>query len=198
MISDWCHVTKSSALESLLLLFRTNQVLWLCGQNSPYRSEHGVQQFDQSRKWIITEFIHSNSRIYRKFYWRKDGTGKIRYCINPFRTLLSLILNSFLASGDILLSADNHCKQFGPRSGPTDPNHLTIWWCSWNNFLKKLISKNPADDKKACKITQHANCKELNIIEYIYFTLLHTCMFGYIAKCICTYYLLNTLPFKPH
>ena len=50
--------------------------------------------------------------------------------INPFRTLLSLILNSFLASGDILLSAGNHFKQFGPRSGPTDPNHLTIWWCS--------------------------------------------------------------------
>ena len=132
--------------------------------------EHGVQQFDQSRKWIITEFIHSNSRIYRKFYWRKDGTGKIRYCINPFRTLLSLIANSFLVSGNILLSADIHFKQSGPRSGPTESNHLTIWWCSWNNFLKKLISKNPADDKKACK--NYPACK-LRRVKYYWIHIFH-------------------------
>ena len=35
-----------------------------------------------------------------------------------------------------LSSADNFCKQFGPRSGPTtvgpdlDPNCLTFWWHS--------------------------------------------------------------------
>ena len=33
-----------------------------------------------------------------------------------FKLILSL--NSLLASGD-LSSADNFCKQFGPRSGPT-------------------------------------------------------------------------------
>ena len=34
-----------------------------------------------------------------------------------------------------------------------DPN----WWYSWKIFLKKLILyKKSTDDKKVCKITQHA------------------------------------------
>ena len=43
----------------------------------------------------------------------------------------------------LVSSADNLCKQFGPRSGPTkcradlDSNCLTLWWCSWNIFLEK-------------------------------------------------------------
>ena len=31
-----------------------------------------------------------------------------------------IIINSSHASGDFLSSADNLCKQFGPRSGPTE------------------------------------------------------------------------------
>ena len=44
-------------------------------------------------------------------------------------------------------SADYFCKQFGPRSGPTnvgpdlDPNCLTIGWYSRKNCLKKWILK---------------------------------------------------------
>ena len=38
-----------------------------------------------------------------------------------------------------------------------DANCLTLWWYSWKSFLKKLIFKKiTTDDKKACKITQHA------------------------------------------
>ena len=38
-------------------------------------------------------------------------------------------------------SADNLCKQFGPRSD-LDPNCLKLWWYSWNNFSKMLNLKN--------------------------------------------------------
>ena len=44
-------------------------------------------------------------------------------------------------------SADNLCKQFGPRSGSTerlDPNCVS-------HFLKKLMSKKSGDDKENMK-----------------------------------------------
>ena len=60
-------------------------------------------------------------------------------------------------------TADNLSKQFGPRSGPTyvgpdlDPNHLTLWWYFRIYFFwKSWFWKKSEDDKKACKITQHA------------------------------------------
>ena len=49
-------------------------------------------------------------------------------------------------------SADNLCKQFGPRAGLTKcqacsgSNCLTLWWYSWKNFLKMLILKISADN----------------------------------------------------
>ena len=45
----------------------------------------------------------------------------------------------------LVLSADNFCKQFEPRSdrqnfGPDlDPNYFTLLWYSWKYFTKKLI-----------------------------------------------------------
>ena len=49
-------------------------------------------------------------------------------------------------------SADNLCKQFASRSGPTNSDGIIKRnvWKSW--FWKK----KSADDKKACKITQKA------------------------------------------
>ena len=62
-----------------------------------------------------------------------------------------------------MLSADDLCRQFGPRSGrpsvkpDLDPNCLSLWWYSWENFSKKLIlKKKTADVTKAWKITQDA------------------------------------------
>ena len=68
-------------------------------------------------------------------------------------------------------SADNLCKQFGPRSGPTlcrawsgsklfdtlifDPNYLTPWY-SWKNFSKKLIWKKNQQTTNSMKIPQYA------------------------------------------
>ena len=51
------------------------------------------------------------------------------------------------SSCGLLSSADNLCKQCGPRSGrqnvgpDLDPNCLTLWWYSWKIFLKKFIKK---------------------------------------------------------
>ena len=75
-------------------------------------------------------------------------------------------LNSFLASHN-LSSADNLCKQFGPRSGQNvgpdlDPNCLTLWWYSWKNFLKMFILKKISRRQQSMK--NSPACKELNTI----------------------------------
>ena len=52
-------------------------------------------------------------------------------------------------------SADNLCEQLVPISGLTDPDCWTLWWYSLKYFfVEKVDFKKPADDKKACKITQ--------------------------------------------
>ena len=93
----------------------------------------------------------------------------MRFCsIMCWNILLSKVQTSITQDACHLLClqvlpADNLCKQFGPRSGPTysrsrsgsklfdtDSIHERIFWKSW--FWKKS-----ADDKKACKITQDAS-----------------------------------------
>ena len=64
--------------------------------------------------------------------------------------------NLLLTLGLLVSSADNLCKQLGPRSGPTVSGLIWIqavwhWWYSWKNFSKKLILKKSADDKKSMK-----------------------------------------------
>ena len=58
------------------------------------------------------------------------------------------------------LDPDQAQQNIGPD---LDPNSLTLWWYSWETFLnkvnlkkKKKKKKNSTNDKKACKITQHA------------------------------------------
>ena len=59
-----------------------------------------------------------------------------------------------------MLSDENLCKQFGPRSGLTkqnagpdlDPNCLTLWWYSRKNFSKKLILKKNSRQQKHEKL----------------------------------------------
>ena len=54
----------------------------------------------------------------------------------------------------LLLFVDNLCNSLDPdqdqkNAGPhLDPNHLTLWHCSWKNFMKKLILKKSTDDQK--------------------------------------------------
>ena len=73
---------------------------------------------------------------------------------------------SFLASCDILLFADNLCKQFGPKSGPTEcrswpgskPFDTLIVFLK-GFFVKKLILKKSADGDKNMK--NYPECPEL-------------------------------------
>ena len=51
-------------------------------------------------------------------------------------------------------SADNVCKQFGPRSGSKLFDILIVFLKDF--FQKVNFEKKTADDKKAGKITQHA------------------------------------------
>ena len=70
----------------------------------------------------------------------------------------------------LVLSADNFCKQFGPRLDLTCTENQA-WsgfkydWqsdgqYSWKRYLKLLIWKTSADDKKSWKISQHAKSEE--------------------------------------
>ena len=45
-----------------------------------------------------------------------------------------------------------------------DPNYLTLWYCSWKKFPKKLILKTSADE--AWKVTLHA--KTMHNLIYIF------------------------------
>ena len=82
--------------------------------------------------------------------------------------MLWILITSFPASGDfcrLLITRANSLDPDQARQnvGPDlDPNCLTLWWYSWKFFLKKIKLKKKnnkkkyTDDKKACKITQHA------------------------------------------
>ena len=66
---------------------------------------------------------------------------------------------------DLLESpADNFCKQFGPRSGPTKcraPSESKLFYTLMiflKEFFEKVDFEKSADDKKACKITLQAKC----------------------------------------
>ena len=80
---------------------------------------------------------------------RQYGSRIILY---QFSDLLNLTLSRIVVT---LLSADNLCKQFGPRSGPT--KLLDTLMVFLKDFFEKVdFKEKSADDKKACKITQHA------------------------------------------
>ena len=87
---------------------------------------------------------------------------------NSTLLFMSLRLNLCL----LMSFADNLCKQFGPRSGPTESRA-----CSGSNvfatlmvFLKEFFKnvnfhKKSADDKKACQITQHSkSCYRCSVV----------------------------------
>ena len=103
-----------------------------------------------------------------------NGVITKTYQVLGKKVTLELRFNSFPASGDfccLLASGDFCClliifansldpDQARQHVGPDlDPNCLTLWWYSWKIFLKKLVlkKKKSKNDKKACKITQHAN-----------------------------------------
>ena len=82
----------------------------------------------------------------------------------------------------LLSSADNLCKQFGPRSGPTKcpagsgPKLFDTLMVFLNNFSKKLIFKKISSRQNSWKITQHAKswngkprfiCGRLNIWGFV-------------------------------
>ena len=66
-------------------------------------------------------------------------------------TKVHSLFNSFLASGGFCCLLTTLCKQFGPRSGPTECQS----WSGSKLFDTCKFGKKSADDKKAWKITQH-------------------------------------------
>ena len=71
------------------------------------------------------------------------------------KLLMHIALSDALTFKILKLSADNICKQFGPRPGPTKCTKwiqsIWHWWYSWKIYFKKVILKKSLDDKKACK-----------------------------------------------
>ena len=68
-------------------------------------------------------------------------------------------------------SADNLCKQFGPRSGPTKcrarsgSKLFDFMLLFLKEFLETLILKKNVNDRGACKITQHARVKRQEMLK---------------------------------
>ena len=99
--------------------------------------------------------------------------------IIQFFCLLTIYLSSFPARGN-LSSADNLCKQFGPRSGPTECR-------SWSGsklfdtlivFLKEFFEKVDFEKNQQTTTKNHENypaCKDLVISWLLIFLLI--CLF---------------------
>ena len=66
-----------------------------------------------------------------RYFW--EVWIKVFHCFKIRIKYVWKIIISFLASGN-LSSADNHCKQFGPRSGPTE-----CWSWSGSRLLDTLM-----------------------------------------------------------
>ena len=68
-------------------------------------------------------------------------------------------------------SADNFCKQLGPRSGPTERRSwpgsklFDILMVFLKEFFEKMILKKSSNDKKESKITQYG--KRLRVDAYL-------------------------------
>ena len=97
--------------------------------------------------------------IHKMWYRSSDYLTEVIMCL-----FIYLVSYLFPRLWRLLSSTDNLCKQFGCRSGPTK---RWAWSGSklcdtlmvlLKDFLKKLVykKKKSIDDKKACKITQHA------------------------------------------
>ena len=74
---------------------------------------------------------------YRRFWYLSYRTLLVN---SNFCRLLITFANS--------LDPDQDRHNVGPD---LNPNHLTLWWCSWKNFLKKWILKKSTDDNKSMK-----------------------------------------------
>ena len=90
--------------------------------------------------------------------------------IEKISTLILCLLEA------ILSSADNFCKQLGPRSGPTKhptwsaSKLFTLWWVSWNIFWKKVYfeKKKISRRQKNVKLPSIQRVKISLIFEPVY------------------------------
>ena len=69
------------------------------------------------RAYSVSEFVVDNTLA----KWKKLEPNEINFSQGFSQKVVStnFVFNSLAARGD-LSSADNLCKQFGPRSGPTE------------------------------------------------------------------------------
>ena len=82
-----------------------------------------------------------------------DWDGSFEYPQHMFwmrnKKVKFLVHTRILRPDMYLSSADNLCKQFGPKSGTTKqnvrpdlhPNCMTLWWCTWKDIQKIFWKK---------------------------------------------------------
>ena len=113
--------------------------------------------------WLIHGFLSGKT-------WLLIACDTAFYAIIPVNLGFQnrLVFNWAMPSLTLCLlvsSADNLCKQFGPRSGrqnvgpDLDQNCLTLWWYSWKNFSEKMILKKINRWLNTWIITLHANIR---------------------------------------
>ena len=112
----------------------------------PFDPDLGLRELGMDYFSIVLQAWQSNAPSADFFIW------------TFFRNTVECQFGSIIRSGvlswtsvatniEFCKSADNLCKQFRPRSGPIehhpdlDPNHLTLWLCSWKIFFLKKINR---------------------------------------------------------
>ena len=105
-------------------------------------------------------------KVERSLVYIKQEMGQGNPCRDEKKRRKNTFFKFFLTLCPLVLSADNFCKQFGPRSGPTECRSWSGSNClsSYIVFLKEIFEKNPQTAKKACKISQYA--KSLKVTWY--------------------------------
>ena len=110
---------------------------------------------------------------------KKSGTWQyLVYCFKCFKW--KQILTLFLARGNFYLLLMIFANSLEPDQdrqdvGPDlDPNSLTLWWCSWKIFFKKLILKKVCRRTKAWKFasiktssSMYHNCNRQQLLWYL-------------------------------
>ena len=123
------------------------------------RKPRSVCWTSQVHLFLLSEGITVSSTFVSNIWRRRN------FCAYVQAYLDLCYFNSFPASGNFChllitfvnsLDPDQAQQNIGPG---LDPNCLTLCWYSWAIFFEKVNlkkKKKSTDDKKACKITQHA------------------------------------------
>ena len=116
-----------------------------------------ISFFHYKRKHVLyTMFLWKHKKTFMKTY-KKHISQIIIICYQTRLNTKRSMIRHTLLSLDLRVSPASFCKQSRTRSGPTKhrvwsgSKLLTLWWYSWKDFSKRLISKKKSQMTKNMK-----------------------------------------------